>query len=566
MPSFDVSSYTDLTIYDLNSQDIYLQALQYARLLLPEFEPVDGSIETVLLQAMALEVQDLVTSINRLPGGIVQALLGLIGIPKKEATKSTGIAKFTANGSLPFSLDAGTRLFSRNTIDSAKSLYTVDAINLSLEKAIASGYRLSNTVYCVTSEYHGLLDGEIVTTSMAASGGALSGTAVTITVTGPKDFSYTKNGADVPASGSNISAATDYVTASEQDPYGYGSIAMELPGNYFVAAGEPLTFLTSVPQVASVELVTDVTGGIDSESDISYAARASASLNRMTSALVTAEQIGQYLVSLPEFGYVYRVKAVDNMNASKVENSAGYTYLFVAKIAATPDNQISALEITSIGDTLSPLLHPALTVTVDNPWLFGIDLEATVHAVSNFSATEVENSVIAALQSYINSDNWDWGATLRQNEIEYVIRNANIDGMPTVSYVSSIDNIAISSSNSDIVTGIKNEGTYTASRDAFGVLTVTVTSGTMPEDIGTFSTWVYLYDAAYETSAVWKIVDIAGSTFTVQQPVDYGVEPSLSGNWSILAKQFDAPGQTGDIEFTDPAVLLNSGTYTINVS
>jgi hypothetical protein len=539
--------------------------LQYARLLLPEFEPVDGSIETVLLQAMALEVQDLVVSINRLPGGVVQALLGLIGIPKKEATKSTGIAKFTANGSFAVELESGTRLFARNGSINNLSLYTVDTISLSLEKPISSGYRLNNEVYCTTSGYHGLLTGDVVTTSIEASGGTLAGTAVTITVNGPTEFYYDKNGADVPASGSNISATTDFVTAPEQDPYGHGSVAMELPGNYSVSAGEPLSFLTSVPQVASVELVTDVSGGIDDESDLGYAARASSALNRMTSALVTAEQIGQYVISLPEFGYVYRVKAIDNLDETKAEDSAGYTYLFVAKIAATADNQISSLEIDAIGETLSPLLHPALTVTVDNPWLFTMDIEATVHAAPNFSATEVEDSVIAALDAYINPDNWDWSDTLRKNELEYVIRNANIGGIPTIAYVSSVDHITIAESNSDSVTGIKNEGTYTAVRAAGGLLTVTRVTGTMPTDDGSFSTWVYLYDNASATSSVGRIITIAGSTFTVQQD-GMPAAGSLSGSWSIVAKEYDGSGETGDVEFTDPAVLLNSGTHTINVS
>lgn len=565
MPSFDVSSYTDLTIYDLNSQDIYLQALQYARLLLPEFEPVDGSIETVLLQAMALEVQDLVVSINRLPGGVVQALLGLIGIPKKTATKSTGIAKFTANGSLPVELDSGTRLFARGGSTNNLSLYTMDAITLSLNKPIASGYRLDNEVHCTTSAYHGLLTGDVVTTSIGASGGVLVGTAVTITVSGPTEFYYDNNGADVPASGSNISAATDYVTVPEQDPYGYGSIAMELPGNYSLVAGEPLSFLSSVPQVASAELVTDVSGGIDDESDLGYAARASSALNRMTSALVTAEQIGQYVASLPEFGYIYRVKAIDNLDETKTEDSAGYTYLFVAKIAATSDNQISSLEVDAIGETLSPLLHPALTVTVDNPWLFTMDIEATVHAAPNFSATQVEDSVIEALDAYLNPDNWDWSDTLRKNELEYVIRNANIGGIPTIAYVSSVDYITIAGSNSDSVTGIKNEGTYTAVRAAGGLLTVTRVTGTMPTDDGSFSTWVYLYDTASGTSSVGRIITIAGSTFTVQQD-GMPAAGSLSGTWSIVAKEYDGSGETGDVEFTDPAVLLNSGTHTINVS
>jgi hypothetical protein len=54
MTSPDVTPYVDLTIFDASSQQIFLDAIDYAKVALPEYAPQEGSIETVLLQALSL--------------------------------------------------------------------------------------------------------------------------------------------------------------------------------------------------------------------------------------------------------------------------------------------------------------------------------------------------------------------------------------------------------------------------------------------------------------------------------------------------------------------------------
>jgi len=51
MPSPDFSQYIDLTTDDRTAEDLYDEAVEYARIALPEFTPRVGTIEDSILQA-----------------------------------------------------------------------------------------------------------------------------------------------------------------------------------------------------------------------------------------------------------------------------------------------------------------------------------------------------------------------------------------------------------------------------------------------------------------------------------------------------------------------------------
>ena len=153
MPSIDVSQYVDLTLFDLNSQDIYLKALEYARIALPEWSPVDGTIETVLMQAMAIEVQELATSINRLPGGIVETLLGLMGSKRRDGTIGTGEVRIDGTSQNDRTVPSGLRLYYSSTeADSALTLVTTKSATLTSVRPLYSLARTSGVGVAIGME------------------------------------------------------------------------------------------------------------------------------------------------------------------------------------------------------------------------------------------------------------------------------------------------------------------------------------------------------------------------------------------------------------------------------
>lgn len=108
MASPDFTPYINLTIYDSDSQSIYDAAVQYAKTSLPEFTPRVGTIENAILEASAYMTNNLVSSINRLPDGLLEGLLALMGFSRIEATPSVGVVEFELTISSGATIGAGT--------------------------------------------------------------------------------------------------------------------------------------------------------------------------------------------------------------------------------------------------------------------------------------------------------------------------------------------------------------------------------------------------------------------------------------------------------------------------
>lgn len=108
MPSPDFSNYIDLTIYDVEPITVYNDAVDYAKISLPEFEPRVGTVENAILEAVAHSTAVLANTINRIPDGLMEGILALMGFTRNEATFATGSVKFTAYDDLGVTIAAGT--------------------------------------------------------------------------------------------------------------------------------------------------------------------------------------------------------------------------------------------------------------------------------------------------------------------------------------------------------------------------------------------------------------------------------------------------------------------------
>jgi hypothetical protein len=89
MASPDFSPYIDLSGDNLGPDELYTQAVQYARLALPEFAPRTGTVEDAIMQATSLLASLTLGSINSLPDGLMEGILRLMGITRFEATFGT---------------------------------------------------------------------------------------------------------------------------------------------------------------------------------------------------------------------------------------------------------------------------------------------------------------------------------------------------------------------------------------------------------------------------------------------------------------------------------------------
>lgn len=556
MPSPDVSRYVDLTLFDLSSQDIYLNALRYARVVLPEFEPVEGSIETVLLQSMALEVRDLIVSINRLPGGIVQALLGILGVPRIDGSASTGTVKLTAGVPRDVSVPMGLRLLYSTDTTEPITLATTEAVTLSLRQNLDLLTRdTSGVITITTSGYHGYtsadVDADILVTisSTVSAASGMTGTFQLIDV--PSSTTIKVQSGTLSATSVSVSGTTSYVEASSADkePYGFANVSTVLPGDYYVAAGTSLDLLSSFREVSSAQLFTDLDGGRTAESDDEYFQRASAALGRMTSALVTADQIAQYVAAeYPEF---YRVKAIDNTNANRVGGQGGQVLVVGAPINATTTNDISTADLATAASGVARHSHAALTVSTDNALLAEISATVNVKTIDGITDAEAENAIATQLESYFSPNAWDWDQWVRVNEVMHAIRGTTINGVEIVDYVSSVS-LAITDTNISTLSHALSATTYTGATISGGSITVTGSNALSAGD------YIAIKPASDSAYTVTTVTTASGSSFSAPYA---GASTSSTGSWAPLASVV-----SGDLHFYDPAPLTLSGDHVINIS
>lgn len=110
-PNPDITSYVDLRLFDLTDQQIVATALAALQLNIPGWVPREGNTEVVLLESVALEISEAVTTINRLPGAVVQAILLLIGVDRDSGAAPIASATFTVGDTIGHTIPGGTRLY-----------------------------------------------------------------------------------------------------------------------------------------------------------------------------------------------------------------------------------------------------------------------------------------------------------------------------------------------------------------------------------------------------------------------------------------------------------------------
>jgi hypothetical protein len=128
MSSPDFSQYIDLTLYDVEPQDVYTAALTYAQTALPEFIPVIGTVEDAVLQATSYMTYILAAGINRIPNGVMEGIIKLMGFSRREATFATGSALFTLSVNTGTTIPEGTIIAYTATVDGQVIAYSFSTV------------------------------------------------------------------------------------------------------------------------------------------------------------------------------------------------------------------------------------------------------------------------------------------------------------------------------------------------------------------------------------------------------------------------------------------------------
>lgn len=92
---FDYSQYVNLRAFDVSPTDIYFDAIEYAKLALPEFQLRQGTPEDAIIQAISYISALNIAAINRLPDRLMSGVLGMMGIVADEGQRAVIDVEFT---------------------------------------------------------------------------------------------------------------------------------------------------------------------------------------------------------------------------------------------------------------------------------------------------------------------------------------------------------------------------------------------------------------------------------------------------------------------------------------
>ena len=95
MPA-DFSPYIDLTVYDVQPVDVYLGAIELARISMPEFTLRQGTPEDALFQAFAYMSSLSVGAINRLPSRLMEGTAKMLGVSRSYGSRASVVVEFVA--------------------------------------------------------------------------------------------------------------------------------------------------------------------------------------------------------------------------------------------------------------------------------------------------------------------------------------------------------------------------------------------------------------------------------------------------------------------------------------
>jgi hypothetical protein len=575
MASPDVTPYVDLTLFDASSQQIFLDAIDYAKVALPEFAPQDGSIETVLLQTMALETQEAIYAINRLPGAVVEVLLRLLDIERNSGTAATCVVKFIGSTTANFTVPLGTRLYYQESFSSdVLLLETTEQITATQAKIVSLITQSSTTITVTTSTRHGLSSGNLVSISGTV---AMNISNAAITVIGPSQFTVTAAGP-----GTYSETAGTVTPALTIPATGFAAVRTSTITEDFngLPSGTELVLLSIIPEVASLATASVLLGGVVQETDTEYFSRAVATLSRLSTALVTTTQMDQFVVESGRYQDAYRVHSVDNTDETRRGNLANNVMIAVAPVDATVENLLNGIGDGSVGpasvdygikdviyEGVVERVHSALDPVVVNPAIVEIGITATVKLPSGIISATVQDACNETLSTYISPNTWDWSDTVRYNEVITQLRNTTVDvgtvTLPAVEYVSSVQitpSDAYISEQSTLyeVTNFARAGTTcTLTINGPGV------AGAHGLNLAAGETlWVKVVDVsntAFNTTNVVQVLTTPSDTTITYTQGTGTITSAATATGCILPIKRDA---SGNLTIFDPAPLITSGTHS----
>lgn len=453
MPSPDFSTYIDFSGFDEQPASVYQDAVTYAQTALPEFNPRPGTIEDAILQAGAYVGALSIGAINRLPNGLVEGILKIMGVTRIESTAGTIDVEieFFDTGQ---TVDAGT-LFVYDYFDGSQ----VIQLPFILNDAVTTAGAAVTVTATLTSLINGIIPSiSIGTQFLPASPSSVIFSCTTTSVVSQGDSSETETqflnraATYLQSLSSTLNTATqieNYVllnysnvkrckvydlvrptafTATSASGYHSGTSASAYVNQAFAssASAHPgTTYRMITPEFYGDSTYSAIfPSGIYTTVSNGLTLNAAQSLITYTDNISSTSSVGEYV----------DVVMMDTLLSSYTENNEepGYFAIFILGEDGIPVGRDTKNTIKS---DIESRVAAGLIFDVIDAAVYYVNVEATISVRAGFNSTTVSTDVKTEIESFVSPNQWpQFDSSLRIFDL--VGRILSVEG---VQYVSDID-------------------------------------------------------------------------------------------------------------------------------
>lgn len=454
MPSPDFSTYINFAGFDEQPAAVYQDAVTYAQTALPEFNPRPGTIEDAILQAGAYVGALSIGAINRLPNGLVEGILKIMGVTRIESTAGTvnvEIEFFDAGQTV----DAGT-LFIYDYFDGSQVIQLPFVLN----DAVTAAEAETTVTATLTSLINGVIPSiSIGTQFLPASPSSVIFSCTTTSVISQGDSSETETqflnraATYLQSLSSTLNTATqieNYIllnysnvkrckvydlvrptafTATSGNGYHLGTSASAYVNPAFASSasahpGTTYRFIT--PEFYGDSTYSDIfPSGIYTTVSDSLSLNAAQSLLTYTDNVSSTASVGEYV----------DVVMMDTLLSSYTENNEepGYFAIFVLGENSLPVGRDTKNTIKS---DIQSRVSAGLLFDVIDASVYYLNVTATIAVRAGFNSTTVSTDVKTEIESFISPNQWpQFDSSLRIFDL--VGRILSVEGVQYVSAIST---------------------------------------------------------------------------------------------------------------------------------
>lgn len=451
MASPNFLNYVNLTVNDKEITDVYDEAIEYAQTAMPEFTPRVGTVENALLEAVSHTTGSLIATINRLPDGLMEGLLNLMGFSRIEATAGTGTVEIELSVNTGATIVAGT-VFSYDVYDGAGVLtqYLYETIN---DITIASG-DTTGSVSVIASDPSLYPD-----TPTPSNLTVVSSTPFILSAT---LTSLASLGTDTETDSEYFNRAVTYLGSLSSSITTASQLTNYISTNYPTVSRYKVYDLT---QAKENDIVNAVLTSNVVTLTTRYAHGFSVGNVVDVADMATAAYNGTYTITAVPTTTTFRY-AKTNTNIATAATTVGSVVLGDGMLFSTANvggavtislcdsvgDPVSTAQKLSIKNDIESRVVAGLNVYLHDMNTFDVTVSATIVVEANYSTSDVGSAVSAAIESYLSISGWDFSQSI--NHLYLTTIASKIVGVKYVDSmtVSVVGSPSFASNNVDDVT------------------------------------------------------------------------------------------------------------------